>query len=117
MSELDRRWHFRVDDMLQSIEEIEHSAFDHLDADSLREDFESFRAVERNLEILAEASKHLPEDIKAANAQIDWMKVVNLRNILAHDYGRVDHETVWKVIKNRLPELKAVLEKIKGCRS
>ncbi|MDO8580675.1 MAG: DUF86 domain-containing protein [Candidatus Omnitrophota bacterium] len=70
-------------------------------------------AVIRNLEIIGEASKKLPETFKKNMAGIEWHKIAGLRNILIHEYFGVDAEILWDIIKNKLPELKREVRKYK----
>ena len=69
-------------------------------------------AVVRNLEIIGEAVKHLPDDIQRKYPDIEWKKIAGLRDILIHAYFGVDHEIVWDVIKNKVPELKKQISEI-----
>jgi uncharacterized protein with HEPN domain len=61
-------------------------------------------AVLRNLEVMGESIKQLPEDWKASQPNIEWVKIGDFRNVLAHDYLRVDLDVVWTLT---LPSLKA----------
>ena len=79
-------------------------------------DFESFvrdetlkRAFVRSIEIIGEASKKLPEDIKAMHPDIEWRKVSGMRDRLIHDYFGVDYTIVWDVAANKLPDLRIKL--------
>ena len=69
-------------------------------------------AVIRNLEVMCESTRQLPENWKAAHPEIDWRQVSDFRNFLAHQYLDVDLEIVWNVVENYLPELKAAVEAI-----
>lgn len=69
-------------------------------------------AVLRNLEIMGESIKQLPQDWKETQAHIEWVKIGNFRNILAHDYLGIDEETVWFIIENFLPDLEVAINKI-----
>ena len=60
----------------------------------------------RNLEIIGEAVKQLPADIKRKYHKIEWKKIAGLRDILIHAYFGVDIEILWDIIKTKLPELK-----------
>lgn len=67
-------------------------------------------AVERNLEIIGEASRHVSESARKMFPDIPWNSVIGLRNIIAHEYGEVLHEKVWDICKNRLPAMIEQLE-------
>jgi uncharacterized protein with HEPN domain len=76
-------------------------------------DYESFlrdetlkRAFVRSIEVIGEASKKLPEDIKAMKPGIEWRKVSGMRDRLIHDYFGVDYTIVWDVAVNKLPDLR-----------
>ncbi|MCK4463355.1 MAG: DUF86 domain-containing protein [Candidatus Omnitrophica bacterium] len=70
-------------------------------------------AVVRNLEIIGEAAKNIPPNLRNKAPQIEWKKICGLRDILAHEYFGVDVEVVWDILKNKLPDLK---KKIKTLR-
>jgi uncharacterized protein with HEPN domain len=67
-------------------------------------------AVLRNIEIVGEASAHVPEAVKAKYPSIPWDKMKSIRNIIAHEYFGVDFDIIWKTIKGSLPELKEKIE-------
>ncbi|HEC86588.1 MAG TPA: DUF86 domain-containing protein, partial [Thermoplasmatales archaeon] len=62
--------------------------------------------VIRNLEIIGEAVKNLPDDIKKDYPEVEWRKIAGLRDILIHAYFGVDLEVIWDIVKNKVPELK-----------
>ncbi len=68
------------------------------------------RAVEREFEILGEAARRISEEFRQANADIDWRNMINLRNIIAHRYDRVEPDTLWNIIVTVLPGLLSQLE-------
>ncbi len=70
--------------------------------DVFSKDRKSVDAVVRNLEIIGEAAAHVPPETRLKYPEIEWKKVVGLRNILIHNYSGVDLEIVWDIIKNRL---------------
>ena len=68
----------------------------------------------RRIEIIGEAVKNLPEDLKGDHPEVPWRDLAGMRDIVAHQYFGVDLETVWLVAANELPELKAKIQKIKS---
>ncbi len=82
-------------------------------------DFDSFlknatlkRAFVRSIEIIGEASKKLPEDVKSKQPDIEWRKVAGMRDRLIHDYFGVDYTIVWDVATNKLPDLREKLQSL-----
>jgi uncharacterized protein with HEPN domain len=75
------------------------------DFDSFLKDATLKRAFVRSLEIIGEASKKLPEDIKAMQKDIEWRKVTGMRDKLIHNYFGVDYTIVWDVATTKLPDL------------
>jgi len=92
-------------DILRAIEKIEKYTygmnFDYFSQNELVQD-----AVLRNLEIIGEAVKNLPEEVKNRYSNVEWRKIAGLRDILIHAYFEVDLEIVWDIVRNKLPELK-----------
>ena len=76
------------------------------------------QGVERNLEIISEASRRIPDTLKEDEKEIPWKKVANIGNVLRHEYGEIDYDRLWDVCENHLPPLKeAVLrmqQKLEG---
>jgi uncharacterized protein with HEPN domain len=70
-------------------------------------------AVVRNLEIVGEVAKRLPDALRAQAPEIDWRKVAGLRDVLIHDYATVDLEIVWDVVENRLPPLREAVSRLR----
>jgi uncharacterized protein with HEPN domain len=64
--------------------------------------------VERGIEIISEASRHLGEELKARHPGIAWFKMAGIGNILRHDYHRIAHDVLWHVVRNDLPTLDQV---------
>jgi hypothetical protein len=63
-------------------------------------------AVVRNLEIVGEAVRQLPDSFKNAHAQIPWWQIAGMRNRIVHDYFGVDAEIIWQVASESAPTLK-----------
>lgn len=64
--------------------------------------------VERGLEIISEASRRLPEEMKARRPEIPWRQVASIGNILRHEYERVAYDVLWRVVIDHLSPLDAV---------
>ena len=73
-------------------------------------------AVERELEIIGQASKLISKETQDFLCNIPWSNIIGLRNILAHDYGNVLQEKVWLISKTSIKELLKELKKIKELR-
>ena len=63
------------------------------------------RAFIRSIEIIGEASKNIPNEVKNKYPDIEWKKISGTRDILIHRYFSVDNEILWDIIRNKLPEL------------
>jgi uncharacterized protein with HEPN domain len=64
--------------------------------------------VERGIEIISEASRHLSDELKARHSEIPWSKVAGIGNVLRHEYERVAHDVLWRVVRDDLPGLEEV---------
>lgn len=67
-------------------------------------------AVVRNLEIIGEATKRLPDDFRVAHPDIAWRPAAAMRDFLIHEYPEVDVQAVWDTIKNDLPPFRHAIE-------
>ena len=98
----------RIHDMLESINGIEKA----LSGKTLRDYERSWllrSAVERGIEVISEASRHLGSELKAQHKDVRWKDIAGMGNILRPDYARVDASIIWKAVKDDLPPLKAAL--------
>jgi len=103
----------RIHDMLESIRGIEKA----LAGKTMRDYERSWllrSAVERGIEVISEASRHLGRDLKAQHNDVRWKDIAGIGNILRHDYQRIDAAIIWKAVKDDLPPLKEALLALKA---
>jgi uncharacterized protein with HEPN domain len=103
----------RLTDILASIRQIELIISGKALTD-FESDIISRAAAERFLEIVCEASRKLPDDLKQQAPHIPWRQMIDFGNILRHAYHATRTELVWDIIKNDLPALKAFVADRKG---
>jgi uncharacterized protein with HEPN domain len=101
----------RLEDILAAIRDIESftaskSFDDYMAVPMMR------RAVERSIEIVSEASRHVPDDLKAQHPQIPWRRIADIGNVLRHGYKVVDDAEMWDIVVRDLAPLKAVIEQM-----
>jgi len=100
-----------INDMLECIERIEEFVGD-MSYEEFVEDDKTSSAVVRKLEIMGEASKNIPIEIRQDYKEIPWSDVAKMRDKIIHFYFGADYEIVWKVIKERLPGIKPFIEQV-----
>jgi uncharacterized protein with HEPN domain len=94
-----------VEDVLLAIEKIGRFTAG-MDQQTFLSDEKTIDAVARNLEIIGEAVRQLPDDFKNANPDIPWSQIGGMRNRIVHEFG-LDLEIIWQVIQHDLPALEA----------
>ncbi len=93
-----------LEDIRQAIGKIQ-SYTAGITRDMFDQDDRTVDAVIRNLQIIGEAAKAIPDAIRAGYPNVEWKKIAGLRDILAHQYFEVDLDIIWDVLQNKLPEL------------
>lgn len=93
-----------LEDILDAIEKIK-KFIKGMQFKQFVEDDKTIFAVIRALEIIGEAAKKIPKDIKAVYPEIPWREIAGMRDKLIHDYVGVDHEVVWKTINEDVKNL------------
>lgn len=76
-----------------------------MDFEAFAKDRRTVDAITRNLEIIGEAAKHLPEEISAKHPKIPWKAIMGFRDILAHGYFRTDDAIIWDAATNHNHQL------------
>ena len=95
-----------VQDILDEIERISKFIKSTPTLERFRRDEKTCFACIRSIEIIGEAAKHIPVSFRLKHPQVAWADMAGMRDKLAHDYGGIDLEIVWKTIEKDLPELK-----------
>ena len=100
-----------LEDIIEAIRKI-RSYTTSLSLQTFSSDGKTIDAVIRNLEIIGEAIKGVPEDVRSSNTDVEWKKIVGLRDILIHEYFGVDVEIIWDIIENKLPVLERQIQRM-----
>lgn len=98
----------RIHDMLEAITGIEGA----VRGKSYRDYQKSWvlrSALERGIEVISEASRHLGPRLKSQHRDVRWKDIAGIGNILRHEYQHVDGRIIWNAVKNELPPLKGAL--------
>jgi uncharacterized protein with HEPN domain len=98
-------------DVIEAIRKIE-SYTKGMDFEKFSADGKTFDAVLRNLEVIGEAIKNIPEETKEKYPDIEWKSAAGMRDRLIHEYFGVSVRIVWETVTNDLPAFKPFIEKI-----
>ena len=94
-----------MEDILQACQDITTFTRSIPNANEFGNDRRTFLAVIRSIEIIGEAARQMPRGFKSNHPEIPWRDIVNLRNVIAHEYFGLDNEILWDVIKTQIPDL------------
>ncbi len=99
----------RLQDILEAIDHIERYTA------RGREVFEQDELIQnwfiRHLQIIGEAARGLPQEMRDRTSQVPWSKIIGMRHILVHGYFEIDKDVVWSVVVSDLPHLKQGIER------
>lgn len=102
-----------LDDILESIEKIQRYTANMSKATFVADE-RTFDAVAHNLQIIGEAVKNIPIEIRSLYPEIEWRKIAGLRDILAHAYFSIDDEIIWDVVQSKLTPLQECVTKMRA---
>lgn len=108
---MSRKIELYLSDILNSINKIKRYTRE-ITYEELVDNELIFDAVVFNLQIIGEAVKNIPQDIRNICPQIEWKKIAGLRDIIAHAYFTVDKQIVWDLVQNKLNELEVGIKEI-----
>ncbi len=100
-----------LEDILQSGNKVLNFTTN-MTLEELVRDERTFDAVAHNLQIIGEATKNIPEEIRSQYPQVEWRKIAGLRDIIAHTYFSIDEEIIWDIIQNKLSILLEQIQNI-----
>ena len=106
-----RDWKLFVEDILECIGKIE-KYIERMKFEDFENDDKTTDAVVRNLEIIGEASKNIPDIVKTRYQNVYWKGIIGLRNRIIHEYFGVDVKIVWHIIKEELPTLRKQIDEV-----
>ncbi len=97
----------RLADIISAIENI-NVVMQGVSLEAFEMDWQKRWLVERCIEIISEASRHLSDDFRARHPDIPWRKVGGIGNVLHHDYERIAAPILWKLVQDNLLPLEKV---------
>jgi len=108
-----RRIDVVLDEILSVISGIEHAVAE-CTPESFAENWLLQRGVERGLEIISEAVRHLPDDLVAQEPSIAWQDIRSIGNRIRHEYHRVEPSIIWSVVVDDLPPLRRAVDRLRA---
>ncbi len=103
----------RLNDIIRAIDGVADT-IGGVDFDTYQAVFHMPRTVERCIEIVSEATRHIPSDLKSGYPEIPWHQIAGIGNVLRHDYDLVDQRLIWEVATVHFPRLRAVIVELRS---
>jgi uncharacterized protein with HEPN domain len=93
-----------LDDIVEACDKISRYTSD-FTLEQFRQDEKTIDAVLRNLEVIGEAAKNVPDEMRS-KIGVDWKRMAGLRDVLIHEYFGIDLEIIWDIVENKVPTLR-----------
>ena len=106
-----REYKLFIQDIKECIEQIDEF-LGNMTLEEFKADEKTSSAVVRKIEIIGEATKNVPKEIRQKYKELPWSDMARMRDKIIHSYFVVDYEVVWKTIQERLPEIKPRIDTI-----
>ncbi|MGB8645299.1 MAG: DUF86 domain-containing protein [Anaerolineae bacterium] len=108
---MSRSYRLYLQDMFDATQRISEYS-QHMDFQDFLGNRMAYDAILRNLEIIGEAAKNVPTEVRQRYPQVEWRRIAGLRDIMAHTYYALDDETIWDIVENQVSELYEQVSKI-----
>jgi uncharacterized protein with HEPN domain len=106
-----RNVHERIEDIIEAIGNIQ-SFTRGMSFEDFHHDLKTIRACAFEISLMGEAARALPEEVQRRFTQVPWEKMISIRNIVVHEYFRVDLEILWRTVTENIPEILPALETV-----
>lgn len=101
-----------IDDILEALDKIKRFT-EGMTREEFRDDEKTVDAVLRNFEVVGEATKNIPDEIRQQHDEIPWTEMAGMRDKLIHGYATVDLDIVWTTVEEDLPQLRPKLGSVR----
>lgn len=100
-----------IEDMINAMCKIENYTREQKYEDFIKNDL-VIDGVIRNLEIIGEAAKNVPANVRNRHLEIPWKRMIGLRNIIGHEYFGINLSIIWRIVTKNIPETKPLIESL-----
>ncbi len=100
-----------IEDILNAMDKAA-SFIEGISYEAFKDDDKTVFAVIRAIEIIGEATKRIPDQIRQNYSDIPWKDMAGMRDVMIHDYIGVDVETVWLTVHDRIPQIRPLIERM-----
>jgi uncharacterized protein with HEPN domain len=106
-----REWGDYIQDIFEALGEVKDFTAG-LQYEDFVKDKKTINAVVRSLEVIGEATKKIPDNIRLKYPEIPWKRMAGMRDKLIHEYFGIDLEIVWEVTNSELPPIEPLIQKV-----